>query len=123
MRHVYRLDANAPLFGPGLFYREHTFEPLELPDIHAETLYRVAQEALHNVLKHAEAENVWIRLERVPGGVRLSLDDDGKGLDEEPAQGLGLRSMASRAELLRGSLKLVPRAKGGLRVEVEVPHP
>ena len=97
-------------------------EPLELPDAHAEMLYRIAQEALHNALKHAEAENIWIRLERMPGGVRLSLDDDGKGLDEEPVYGLGLSSMASRAETLGGVLKLVHRARGGLRVEVEVPH-
>lgn len=95
-------------------------EPLPLSDPHAEALYRVAQEALHNALRHAGAQNIWVRLERSGQEVRLSVEDDGRGLGEvEP--GLGLRSMRARADALGGRLELISSSKG-LRLEVTLPH-
>jgi len=96
-------------------------ENVPLPDAHAEALYRVAQEAVHNALKHAGASNLWLRLEGTANGVRLTLEDDGAGLPEGFTEGLGLRSMRARTEGLGGTLTLAPRAPRGLRLVAEVP--
>ena len=52
-----------------------------------EVLYRIAQEALHNVVKHANARQVRVEVGRVAKGVRLRITDDGKGFDPEPCRG------------------------------------
>lgn len=96
-------------------------EPLELEREQVETLYRVAQEAVHNALKHAGAAQLWLRLERQRAEVALIVEDDGKGLGEEAPPGLGLQSMRARAERLGGSLALTPRERGGLRLEARLP--
>src|SRR5207237_774831 len=64
-----------------------------------EALYRIAQEALHNTVKHAQAQRVTIRLERADTALLLEVRDDGAGFDATgPFPGhLGLRSMAARA--------------------------
>ena len=97
---------------------------IELPERHAEALYRVAQEALHNALRHANAQNIWMRLEKLGREVRLSVEDDGRGLAEEVEHGLGLRSMKTRVESLEGRLELTshPGFNRGLRLEVILPH-
>ena len=98
-------------------------EPLVLDEPRAEALYRVAQEALHNALRHADAQNIWIRLTRIGQEVVLSVKDDGRGLNEEPRYGLGLRSMKARAEALGGRLELTsPSSSKGLRLEVRIPY-
>ena len=94
-------------------------EPLTFSDAHAEALYRAAQEALHNALRHAGADNIWIRLLRVGQEVKLSIEDDGRGLDEVE-YGLGLRSIKARAESLSGRLELT--SSEGLHLEVTLPH-
>ena len=94
-----------------------------LSDSHAEALYRAAQEALHNALRHAGAENIWIRLTEIGQEVVLSVEDDGRGLSKEVEYGLGLRSMKARAEALGGRLELTsPNPSKGLRLEVTIPH-
>ncbi len=88
-------------------------------------VYRIAQEALSNVARHARARSVSMRLQRVNGRVRLTVEDDGKGL--EPAQlrggrkGLGLVGMNERARLLGGSVDIVSTPGHGMRLEVEIP--
>lgn len=104
-------------------------ERLALPEVHAEALYRTAQEALHNTLKHAGAKRAWLRLERTNmgtdmgtgAGVRLTLEDDGQGLPAGVSEGFGLLNMRERAARLGGSLTLSPRAPHGLRVVLELP--
>ena len=66
-------------------------------------LYRVTQEALRNVAKHAEARHVRVELSRTPRGVQLSISDDGKGFDETRLRGngLGLVSIDERVRMLR----------------------
>ena len=96
-------------------------DALELPLSHSEALYRVAQEALHNALKHAAAENVWLRLIGYPEKVVLQIEDDGRGLQVGAADGLGLVSMRERAERIGAKLVTGVGARGGFRVEVEVP--
>ena len=87
------------------------------------TVYRVAQEALTNIRKHARASRVEIRLTYEPHGTRLIVEDTG-GCSEPPAPGeeagYGLTGMKERAELLGGTLTAGPTS-GGFRVELQVP--
>ncbi len=85
-------------------------------------LYRVAQEALTNITKHARPERVELHLAYRPGGARLTVEDVGAG--PSPARpdgnGYGLTGMRERAELLGGTLAAGPTDRG-FRVELEVP--
>jgi two-component system NarL family sensor kinase len=86
-------------------------------------LYRIAQEALANVVRHARARSVRLRLEVSPEWARLSIVDDGQGFD--PAQvsrdHYGLVGLAERAKLLGGRLDLQSSPGEGTRIEVEIP--
>jgi hypothetical protein len=66
-----------------------------LPLAIEETLYRIAQEALHNIVKHAKAKQVWVGIHALGGGVRLRIQDDGRGFDPAavPDGHLGLAGM------------------------------
>ena len=98
--------------------------PPHMPPEHAETLYRAAQEGVHNALKHARAGQLRLRCEAVsaPEGtsVKLSVEDDGVGLPEPLTEGFGLRSLRARAEALGGTLSLT-RAAQRTRLELELP--
>jgi signal transduction histidine kinase len=88
-----------------------------------ETLYRIAQEALHNVVKHARASRVSLFLDANERQVTLEIQDDGVGFD---AQGsfpghLGLRSMRERAERLGGEFELESAPGEGTRIGVFIP--
>lgn len=95
--------------------------PLELPEAIAETLYRIAQEGVHNALKHAKPKNIWIRLDTSKNQARLRIEDDGRGIPQEMARGLGLLSLEQRAQALRGSLELLKRRQGGTLVQAKLP--
>ena len=88
-----------------------------------EVLYRIAQEALHNVVKHANARQVRVEVGRVAKGVRLRITDDGRGFDPErvPDGHLGLAGMRARADKIgaRFSCRSVPGE--GTTIEVVVP--
>ncbi len=88
-------------------------------------LFRIAQEALRNVGKHAEARHVRLTLTQTLGGVHLSIVDDGKGFDLARARrataGLGLVSIDERARLLRGSVRIDTQPQGGTRLHVRIP--
>jgi signal transduction histidine kinase len=87
------------------------------------TLYRVAQEALTNIRKHAHPERVEVRLVYESHGARLTIDDfeaDGEQPGAGDGTGYGLTGMRERAELAGGSLAAGPTARG-FRVEVWVP--
>jgi signal transduction histidine kinase len=90
------------------------------PDI-ALVVYRVAQEALTNVARHAGAKHAWVRLDREPGRARLVIEDDGRGLDGAPRPHLGLLGMRERVTLVGGELTLGSATAGGLRVEADLP--
>jgi PAS domain S-box-containing protein len=77
-------------------------------------LYRIAQEALNNALKHSGARHVWIRLAGSDGGIILAIKDDGKGLDDAAprASGMGLHIMEYRARLIGGSLRIESDSHG-----------
>jgi two-component system sensor histidine kinase UhpB len=86
-------------------------------------LYRIAQEALHNVVRHAEARHVNVDLRAELDGFRLCIEDDGKGFDGAPSTsgGLGLRSMEERARLLRGTLTIASQPQAGTKLQVWIP--
>jgi signal transduction histidine kinase len=100
-----------------------------LPPTHDQVVLRVAQEALHNALKHAGASRIDVSLhaittgpERLLGGVKLVVRDDGSGFDPEPAgRGLGLVSMRERADSVGGRLTVRTELGAGTVVELEVP--
>ena len=88
-------------------------------------LFRIAQEALRNVAKHAGARQVDLTLTRTPDGVHLSIVDDGRGFDLAEARGaaagLGLVSIDERARLLRGRVQIDTQPRGGTRLHVRIP--
>lgn len=85
-------------------------------------VYRILQEQLNNVLKHAEASEVFVHLERNGGKIRLSITDNGKGfIVHSNKKGIGLMNMQARAENLNGTFVLYSKPGQGCKVEVVVP--
>jgi signal transduction histidine kinase len=88
-------------------------------------LFRVAQEALSNVVRHAAAKVVRVELDYRDGWLRLVVEDDGRGFDPfsaEHSSSLGLPGMRERVELLNGSLVARSKPGGGARIEAEIPY-
>lgn len=92
-------------------------------DPHAEiAIFRIAQEALTNVGRHAEAKNVAVSLLRNGDTLELCIEDDGKGFDRKTASsGLGLSGIRQRTELLGGSASIESRSAGGAKVVARIP--
>ncbi len=89
-------------------------------------LYRIAQEAVNNALKHSGAHKIGIRLSRRARQLVLTIRDDGKGIGvlSPLRRGLGLRIMQYRSELMRGRLRIGPRRDGtGTEVSCIAPCP
>ncbi len=88
-----------------------------------QVLYRIAQEALHNIVKHAHAHTVLLSLSRQDGELILEVRDDGKGFDPTEALPghLGLRSIQERIALLGGSYSLESAPAQGTRLRVRIP--
>jgi two-component system, NarL family, sensor histidine kinase UhpB len=84
-------------------------------------VYRIAQESLTNVARHAQASRVRITLERGHDSVVLRMVDDGRGFDGVPEEHGGLRSMRERALLVEGALAIKSGAQGGVELRLEVP--
>lgn len=95
----------------------------KLPLATKQVIYRVAQEAFHNTVKHARASRVTLRLDWDAQEVRLEVEDDGQGFDpsQEFPGHLGLRSMRERVERLGGFLQIHSSPGGGTRVSVTIP--
>jgi two-component system, NarL family, sensor histidine kinase UhpB len=84
-------------------------------------LFRVAQESLTNVARHAEASRVWLSLQPGRESVVLRVVDDGCGMNGRGANGGGLRGMRERAVLVGAALAIKPARTGGVEVRLEVP--
>ncbi len=103
-----------------------------LPGAAETAIYRVMQEALRNVLKHANAKNVWIRAGSEEGMLRCSIQDDGRGFDNRTKRagnarrGLGLIAMQERVSAVGGSLEIATAPGRGtaliLRIPMESEH-
>jgi len=83
-------------------------------------LYRIAQEAVNNAVKHAQARNVTIRLSRAADVLRLEIADDGAGLVQN-RPGLGLGVMQHRAKVIGGEFTIASKRGAGVRIECRLP--
>ncbi len=96
---------------------------VDFPDTIEEELYWIAQEALNNALKHANASQVEIRISAMEGKARLEICDNGQGFDFEGSKGsggMGLKNMADRADRIGGHLEIVSALGRGTTVTIEV---
>ena len=94
------------------------------PDV-ALCLFRVAQEAIANAVRHAHARTIQVRLMATHEGIELGVDDDGIGFvaSEQLGHGLGLRSIDERVRLIRGQVKMQSRPGRGTSLLVVIPLP
>jgi signal transduction histidine kinase len=97
---------------------------VEMPDLDAaQHLYRIAQEAINNAVRHARAGQVRVELHGCGDSLLLLVQDDGIGLpDPVPSRGMGLRTMKNRARLLDGELTIEPVPGGGVRIACRAPR-
>ena len=103
----------------------HYERPADLPPLDDSTaihVYRVLQEALTNVAKHAGVHEAWVRLRSEGPWLELDVEDHGKGLGSAgTGRGLGLVTMRERATLVGGTLELRRPGEGGTLVQLRVP--
>jgi signal transduction histidine kinase len=98
--------------------------PQEIPPATSVALYRIVQEALHNIAKHAGSATINVALLGGPDGLELSVRDNGAGFDpnsEHARTGLGLITMAERARLAGGMLQIQTQPQHGTQIRVSVP--
>jgi signal transduction histidine kinase len=95
--------------------------PVHVPQDTALCVYRVAQEALHNVAKHAGVDRARVTLQIHAGAVSLTVEDEGRGFDPSAASGLGLVSIEERVHLAGGTVSVTSSAGHGTRVVVRIP--
>ena len=115
------------VFGPDVEVNVATDIPPHLP-MHLETaLYRICQELLNNVRKHAQAGRVEVNLESGRDQIRMIVIDDGKGFDvgayrnARPETSFGLAGVTERVEMVGGKLDLTSEAGRGTRAEIRIP--
>jgi signal transduction histidine kinase len=97
--------------------------PEVLPRETALNIYRVAQESLNNVVKHAEAGRIWLDLGMKQEKLRLSIKDDGRGFDMkavEAGKRLGLAGMRERAALIGGDIGIFSEPGKGTEITLDV---
>ncbi|MFD6310033.1 sensor histidine kinase [Streptomyces nigra] len=96
--------------------------PRAVPDAVSRTAYRIVQESLTNVTRHASATTASVLIDYRPDGLRVHIDDDGKDtVHSVPTPGLGLLGMRERVSALGGRLRAEPRTAGGFTVQAELP--
>ncbi len=117
-------DLVAPLAPRGIDADLDVPERLDLTPAAETLLYRSAQEALRNVVKHAGATHVRLSVQQDDGVARLTVSDDGRGFDpEHVGEGhMGLQLLSDLAHEAGGELSVDPSPSGGTRVRVEVPR-
>lgn len=93
----------------------------DFPDEYKTCIYRVVQEALHNVSNHARASSVRIRVQQEPDRLTLSIQDDGEGFDSKQVKGLGLLGIQERVNRLDGKCTVHSAPGIGTRLVVELP--
>jgi signal transduction histidine kinase len=93
----------------------------ELPDEVKVGVYRIVQEAVNNVQRHAKAKNAVVELEQAGNAIRVKVTDDGKGFDPKRARGMGLLGMEERVKRLGGTIEIDSRPGGGTTIRAELP--
>jgi signal transduction histidine kinase len=96
----------------------------ELPTAVGLTVYRIVQESLTNVLKHAEASRCEVTVRAVDGVVHIAVADNGRGRKQQNRgrAGQGLIGMRERVTMYRGTLSTEARPEGGFRVTADIPY-
>jgi signal transduction histidine kinase len=111
----------------GLTCRLVAADDLQVDAALATPLYRIAQESLNNVVKHAQATGATVSLAQDgDSGLVLKVEDDGKGMteaDQRKLKSFGLLGMRERVHAIGGVLDIVSRPMGGTVIEVRVAHP
>ncbi len=99
-------------------------DELELQEPYATAVFRIVQESLANVAKHANATDVGVTVERRLSEIVLSVQDDGRGFDAAAHHllgSLGLMGLRERAQLLRGTVAITTAPGEGTRIDVRIP--
>jgi signal transduction histidine kinase len=95
-----------------------------LPDRHRTCVYRIVQEAMTNCVRHADAKNIQVGVTTTEGQLRVSVSDDGVGLDPAYRRtGLGLLGIDERVKELHGTVTISPEAERGTTLAVRLPLP
>ncbi|WP_433754513.1 sensor histidine kinase [Nocardia sp. CA-135398] len=106
------LDATLTIEGPRV----------DMPAAVDRTVYRIIQESLTNISRHAAATRASVRIYYRPDALIIRVDDDGKaGPHNSPVHGVGLLGMRERVNALGGQLRAAPRSDGGFSVQAELP--
>lgn len=105
---------------PAILLRSNVEKQLGLSDEQATALYRIAQEALSNAIKHARAQQVIVTLEKTGDSLLLSVDDDGTGSVRDWAGHYGLVGMRERAAMVGAHLKIASAPSQGTHIAVKV---
>jgi signal transduction histidine kinase len=95
--------------------------PEDLPDEHKTCIYRIVQEALRNVTRHARARHVQIQLQQAGNSLRLTIQDDGQGFAPETDKGIGLLGMQERVGRLHGTFGIQSGPGKGTTINVGLP--
>jgi signal transduction histidine kinase len=95
--------------------------PEDLPDEQRTCVYRVVQEALRNVIRHANAKTVHIHLAHDKSALRLTVQDDGQGFSPEREKGVGILGMEERVRRLNGFFKVTSEPGHGATINVQLP--
>ncbi|MDP3139349.1 MAG: PAS domain-containing sensor histidine kinase [Burkholderiaceae bacterium] len=101
-------------------------EDLELQEPYATAVFRIVQESLANVAKHAQATQVRVLVQKRPDSILLSVRDDGRGFETaapRKPQSLGLMGLRERAHLLKGEVRIESAPGQGTLIEVRIPLP
>ncbi|MFD1932829.1 MULTISPECIES: sensor histidine kinase [Nonomuraea] len=94
----------------------------DVPAAVSRTVYRIVQESLTNISRHAAAATASVRIDCRPDALAVRIDDDGKATpDNAPVPGVGLLGMRERVIALGGRLRAEPRGEGGFTVQAELP--
>jgi signal transduction histidine kinase len=93
----------------------------DVPAAVERTAYRIVQESLTNIARHAAAATAQIRIDYRPDALLIRVDDDGKAPPRTSKPGVGLLGMRERVTALGGSLQAAPRSEGGFTVQAELP--
>jgi signal transduction histidine kinase len=109
-----------------LFHLQAKEKMSPLPAAVEVAIYRIIQEAVTNVIRHANAKHCLVRIDyedliEENAEVRLTIEDDGIGLQDDHRNGVGLHSMRERADELGGDFKIVLKPEGGTQISVRLP--
>ena len=115
--------------GIGIDFFAAGLDDLKIPFDTEINLYRIIQEGLWNIKKHADAAHVIVRLVASFPNIILRIEDDGKGFDVKTRllatsneKRMGLRSIQERVSLLKGKMRIQSRPNEGTKIYIEVPH-